>query len=63
MEVSCLGVPAVIPSKKVQNEILRNIRYAIRQYENGSINEIALKQAKTLNRYNEKKAMLKGLQI
>lgn len=58
-----LRCPAVIPSKKVQNEILRNIRYAIRQYENGSINEIALKQAKTLNRYNEKKAMLKGLQI
>jgi hypothetical protein len=55
-----LRCPAVIPSKKVQQEIMKNIIYAQKQYEDGSISEVALLQAKTLNRYNEKKALLKN---
>ena len=58
-----LRCPAIIPSKKVQREIIKNMKYAIKLYENGELNEIAYMQAKTLNRYNEKKAMLKGLSV
>lgn len=56
-----LRCPAVIPSKDVQKIIIRYLGKAISLYENGSVDEIALMQAKALNRYNEKRGMLKSL--
>ena len=52
--------PAMIPEKWIQRVIIANLRRAVRLYESGTIDEIALMQAKVLNRYNEKKAMLKS---
>lgn len=54
--------PAAISSKEVQKIIIKYLDKAISLYENGSIDEIALMQAKALNRYNEKIAMTKGSQ-
>lgn len=51
--------PAPIPDKKIQKVIIENLHKAIELYESGSIDEIGLMQAKVLNRYNEKKAMMK----
>lgn len=51
--------PAIIPDIKIQEVILENIKKAAEMYESGIIDEIALMQAKVLNRYNEKKALLK----
>jgi len=55
-----LMCPAIIPDKHVQNIILENIKKAVDLYEKGTIDEIALLQAKVKNRYNEKKAMIFG---
>jgi len=55
-----LFCPAPIPDERVQKIILENINKAIEMYENGTIDEIALMQAKVKNRYNEKKAMMIG---
>lgn len=52
--------PAVIPDKEVQKAIIDNFIKAKSLYENGTIDKIALMQAKVLNRYNEKKAMIIG---
>ncbi len=54
-----LRCPAYIPVKEVQTAVLDNFIKAKNLYENGTIDEIALMQAKVLNRYNEKKAMAK----
>ena len=54
-----LRCPAHIPRKEVQTTILDGFIKAKNLYENGMIDEIALMQAKVLNRYNEKKAMAK----
>jgi hypothetical protein len=53
--------PAIIPSEDVQKVILDNLIEAIDKYANGSIDEIALMQAKALNRFNEKSAMMKSI--
>lgn len=55
-----LYCPAYIPDKEVQIAILDNLIRAKNLYENSTIDEIALMQAKVLNRYNEKKAMIIG---
>ncbi|MBA7662227.1 hypothetical protein ES703_70253 [subsurface metagenome] len=52
--------PAVIPDKEVQKAILDNFIKAKSLYENDTIDKVALMQAKVLNRYNEKKAMIMG---
>jgi hypothetical protein len=52
--------PAVIPDQDVQKAILDNFIKAKKMYESGTIDRIALMQAKVLNRYNEKKAMIIG---
>jgi hypothetical protein len=52
--------PAVIPNEEVQKAIIDNFIKAKNLYENGTIDVIALMQAKVLNRYNEKKAMISG---
>ena len=51
--------PAIIPDTETQEVILDYVKKAADIYENGSIDEIALMQAKVMNRYNEKKALLK----
>lgn len=51
--------PAIIPDTKIQEVILDYVKNASDMYETGSIDEIALMQAKVMNRYNEKKALLK----
>jgi hypothetical protein len=55
-----LHCPAVIPSNEIQEIILKSLKDAISMYENGTIDDVALMQAKALNRYNEKKGMLKA---
>jgi hypothetical protein len=55
-----LHCPAHIPRKEVQMAILDGFIEAKNSYEKGTIDEIALMQAKVLNRYNEKKAMAKS---
>jgi hypothetical protein len=55
-----LGCPAYIPDKAVQIAIMDGFIRAKNLYENGTIDEIALMQAKVLNRYNEKRALIKG---
>ena len=55
-----LHCPAYIPDKEIQKAILNSFIKAKNSYENGTIDEIALMQAKVLNRYNDKKAMLSG---
>jgi hypothetical protein len=61
---SCGGLlllcPAVIPDKDVQKAIIDNFIKAKKMYENGTIDKIALMQAKVMNRYNEKRALIKG---
>lgn len=52
-----LRCPAYIPRKEVQTAILDGLIKAKNLYENGTIDQIALMQAKVLNRYNEKKAI------
>lgn len=54
--------PAVIPDQKIQKVLLKNLKKAINLYESGAIDEIALLQAKVMNRYNEKKAATKRSQ-
>lgn len=54
-----LRCPAYIPRKEVQTAILDAFIKAKDLYENGTIDQIALMQAKVLNKYNEKKAMAK----
>jgi hypothetical protein len=54
-----LRCPAYIPRKEVQTAILDALIKAKDLYENGTIDQIALMQAKVLNKYNEKKAMAK----
>lgn len=51
--------PAIIPDTEIQEVILDFIKKAANMYETSSIDEIALMQAKVMNRYNEKKALLK----
>lgn len=55
-----LRCPAVIPDRAVQLAIIENFIKAKKLYESGTIDEIALMQAKVMNRYNEKKAMIRG---
>jgi len=55
-----LRCPAYIPDKEVQIAILDSLIKAKNLYENSTIDEIALMQAKVLNRYNEKKALIIG---
>lgn len=52
--------PAIIPDQEIQKLIIDSFIKAKNMYENGTIDEIALMQAKVMNRYNEKKAMIKG---
>lgn len=54
-----LTCPASIHSKRVIKIIIKKLEEAINSYEDGTINEIALMQAKVLNRFNEKKGMIK----
>jgi len=48
--------PGPIPDEDVKEILIKKIREAITKYENGTIDEIALMQAKVKNRYNDKKA-------
>ena len=52
--------PAIIPDQDVQKAILDNFIKAKKMYESGTIDKIALMQAKVMNRYNEKRALIKG---
>jgi hypothetical protein len=52
--------PAVIPDETIQKVIIDNFIRAMNLYESGTIDEIALMQAKVMNRYNEKKAIISG---
>lgn len=52
--------PAIIPNKKIQTLIIDSFIKAKNMYERGTIDKIALMQAKVLNRYNEKKALISG---
>jgi len=52
--------PAVIPDQDIQKAILDNFIKAKKMYESGTIDKIALMQAKVMNRYNEKGALIKG---
>ncbi len=52
--------PAIIPAQDVQKAILDNFIKAKKMYESGTIDKIALMQAKVMNRYNEKRALIKG---
>jgi len=54
--------PAVIPPKIVQQAIIDSFVKAKDIYEEGTIDKIALMQAKVMNRYNEKKALISGSQ-
>jgi hypothetical protein len=58
-----LACPAPIPVKEVQEVIIEKLSKAIAAYETGSIDDIALMQAKALNRFHEKKAMAKAKTI
>jgi len=53
-----LHCPAHIPDKEVQIAVLENLIKAQKLFENAEIDEITLMQAKVLNKYNEKRAML-----
>jgi hypothetical protein len=53
--------PGPIPDKDVHKILLKTIREAIIKYESGTIDEIALMQTKVKNRYNEKKALIPGV--
>lgn len=57
-----LRCPAIIPDQKVQKVIIKSLKKAIDSYESGVIDEIALMQAKVMNRYNEKRALIQGSQ-
>jgi len=52
--------PAVIPDQTIQRVIIDKFITGKNLYESGTIDEIALMQAKVMNRYNEKKAMIRG---
>jgi len=55
-----LRCPAIIPYTETQEAILDYVKKAADTYENGSIDEIALMQAKVMNIYNEKTALVKN---
>ena len=52
--------PATIPDKNTQKILMKTLRESIDKYEDGTIDRIALMQAKVKNRYNEKKAIMTG---
>lgn len=54
-----LMCPAIIPDTEIQKVILDYVKKVVNLYETGSIDEIALMQAKVMNRSNEKKGILK----
>lgn len=54
-----LHCPAVIPDKIVQNEIIRCLDIALNNYELGTLNPIALLQAKAKNSYVLKRAVVR----
>lgn len=55
-----LRCPAHIPRVEVQTAIIDGFIKAKNWYETNTIDEIALMQVKALNRYNEKKALIRG---
>jgi len=42
--------------RTIPPNVMDNLEKAYQKYENGTINDIALEQAKVLNRYQQKKA-------
>jgi len=54
-----LRCPAYIPDQEVQKAILDGFIEATNLYENRALDEITLMQIKVMNRYNEKKAMIR----
>jgi len=52
--------PASIPDEEIQKVIIDTFIKAKDLYESGRIDNIALMQAKVMNRYNEKRAMIMG---
>ena len=53
-----LRCPAIIPNNEIQKEILRCLTIVTSAYENNSIDEIALLQAKAKNNYTFKRALV-----